>query len=294
VKGIIMTALDRKQAILAHLVTMVARKVSFGLAVAGPGGLGKSLTISKTLAQEGVTPILLNSHITPLSLFRTMFENKAAQVIWLDDADSIYPNLRILGLLRSALWGQGERVVTYTSTQLGALPSSFTFDSRIIMCANSLPSARNEAFQAVLSRIDVFHLEATNEEIIEQMHKQAELGFGSLSAGQCQEVVAFIVQAGGIRQLSMRLYESSLKKVEYAQANEIDWRDLVRAQLDQLGRKDMPNLLDAGASAHEIMAEVIAAHDSVSMQEMAWCRATGKSRASFYRMKKAIVKEDGK
>ena len=285
-----MTVLEKKQAILAHMVRMVARKISNGLFVAGAGGCGKSMIVTETLAQDGVSPILLNSHITPLSLYRVMYENQEGRIIFLDDADSIYPNLRILGLLRSALWGQGERIVTYSSTQLAEIPSSFIFDSRIIMCANSLPSARNEAFQAVLSRIDVFHLEATNEEIIEQMHKLAELGFGSLTPVQCQEAVQFIDQAGGTRQLSMRLYESSLKKVEYAVGVGIDWRDLVRAQLDQLGRKGVPNLLNARASAHEIMAEVVAAHDSVALQEAAWCRATGKSRASFFRLKKANEK----
>ena len=29
--------------------------------------------------------------------------------VWIDDADSIYSNMAVLGLLRSALWGQGAR-----------------------------------------------------------------------------------------------------------------------------------------------------------------------------------------
>jgi hypothetical protein len=48
--------------------------------------------------------------------------------------------LKILGLLRSALWGQGERIVSYSSTQLADMPNSFVFTSRIICCANTLPS----------------------------------------------------------------------------------------------------------------------------------------------------------
>jgi hypothetical protein len=135
-----MTALEEKQALLAHHVCMVARRLSHGLFVAGTGGVGKSKVIGETLASEGVVPVLINSHITPLSLYQTMYEHRQDKVLWLDDCDSIYPNMAILGLLRSALWGQGERIVIYTSTQLVGLPNHFEFDSRIIFTANSIRS----------------------------------------------------------------------------------------------------------------------------------------------------------
>ena len=62
------TSLEQKQQLLAHHVRMVARDSSFGLFVAGPGGLGKSRTIQRTLQTEGVIPVLVNSHVTPLAL----------------------------------------------------------------------------------------------------------------------------------------------------------------------------------------------------------------------------------
>ena len=106
--------------------------------------------------------------------------------------------------------------------------------------ANTLPGARNEAFQAVLSRIDVFRLDATNEEILELMRTLAARGFDSLSPEVCQEVVQFLARAGGERQLSMRLYEPSLKKVQYALENGIDWRDLrAHASLTRSVKKAM-------------------------------------------------------
>src|SRR5215469_12082953 len=121
--------------------------------------------------------------------------------------------MAVLGLLRSALWGQAEgRIVTYTSTQLEELPNRFVCGGRIIFCANTFPR-RNEAFKAVLSRVDCFELTASNEEILELMRAMAAKGYGSLTSDQCQEVVHFIAKAGGTRQLSMRLYEPSMKKV---------------------------------------------------------------------------------
>jgi hypothetical protein len=68
------TALEEKQRLLAHYVRLVAKGHSNGLFVAGAGGLGKSRTIAATLAAEGVRPIIINSHITPLSLYQMHFD----------------------------------------------------------------------------------------------------------------------------------------------------------------------------------------------------------------------------
>jgi hypothetical protein len=287
-----MTGLEEKQELLAHHVRLVARGKSFGLFVAGPGGLGKSKTIAETLAAEGITPVLLNSHVTPLSLYQTLFFNRKDSIIWLDDCDSIYANMMILGLLRSALWGQGERIVTYTSTQLPeGLPRSFPFDSRIVFCANKLPK-KNEAFKAVLSRVDCFTLDSTNDELIEQMRLLANRGMNKLTPAQCHEVVDFIEQNAGPRRLSMRLYEPSLRKLEYAMTAGIDWRDLVKSQLEQLGQQDnIPKPVNTQEHDLTCLREALKQFpESVKDQERFWHKATGKSRASFFRVKKAFEK----
>ena len=90
--------------------------------------------------------------------------------------------------------------------------------------------------QAVLSRVDVFDLSLSTSECIEQMKVLAVNGFCSLSADQCMSVVNFIEASVGDRQLSMRIYEPSLRKVEYAIAKNIDWEDLVLSQLNQIGK----------------------------------------------------------
>lgn len=289
----VVNSLEEKQQLLAHFVRLVARKVSHGLFVAGVGGTGKSRTIAETLAAEGVCPILLNSHITPLSLFMTLYEFREDKIIWLDDCDAIFPNLRILGILRSALWGQGERIVSYSSTQLAGVPNSFVFNSRLICCANTLPSTRNEAFQAVLSRIDVFRLDATNDEILELMRNLAGKGFGTLSPEVCREVVDFIARAGGSRQLSMRLYEPSLRKVEYALENNVNWQELVRCQLDQISQKSNAPQATSKEFLLACIAQAVAAHpESVKGQEDFWCERTGKSRATFFRIKRVYEAEN--
>jgi hypothetical protein len=292
VEAVPLSSLQEKQAILAHYIRLVARKLSNGVACVGVGGLGKSWVIAKTLAEEGISPVLLNSHVTPLSLYRALYFNRSDAIIWMDDIDSCLSNLIVLGILRSCLWGQGQRIVTYTSSQLpDDLPPRFVFDSRLIICANVI-ARRNEALKATLTRIDTYTLDATNEEVLEQMRLWANRGNGGLSPEQCHEVVSFIEQAGGTRRLSLRLYEPSLRKYEYAGETGIDWRELVRHQLDQLGGGNVPKPVDSKTHDLDCLKEAIRQFPaSVKDQEKFWTKATGKSRASFFRLKRSFDKE---
>ncbi len=195
----------------------------------------------------------------------------------------------VLGLLRSALWGTDDgRTVTYLSSQLEGLPSSFEFNSRLVFTSNTFPR-KNAAFLAVLSRVDVFELTANNEDVLAQMRVMAEKGYGTLSPSVCAEVVEFIAKSGGTRQLSLRLFASAMKKVEYAMTGDTaDWRDLVRSQLDQLGQSEgVLRPLDGKGHDTKCMAVAVEKYpSSVKAQEECWRQATGKSRASFFRAKK--------
>ena len=234
------TNLERKQQLLAHHVRLVARGLSNGLFVYGSkGGLGKTKVVLKTLANEGVKPVVLNSHVTPLALFSAAQANSDSIVV-LDDADALFRNLAALGILRSALWGQvgSRRLVTYNSSQLD-IPNRFEFSGAMILIANVIPK-RNHAFDAVLSRIDQFELDATNEQVIELMRRLAVEGFEELPATQCIEVVDFISEFSATRELSLRLLEPSFRKVIYAQQAAIDWRDSCEPNSTNSARGERP------------------------------------------------------
>ena len=280
-----LTALEERQNLLAHHVRLVARGMSVGLFVFGSqGGLGKSRTVLRTLADEGVSPVLVNSHITPLALYATLYHNRSERVIFFDDVDSIFGSMSHLGLLRSALWGD-PRIVTYGSSQLDDLPGSFIFESRLIFCANVIPR-RNDAFKAVLSRCDIFELNATQEEAVELMRSIASAGYETLMPDDCLEVVDFIEQNGDDRAISLRLLEPSFRKVIYARSEGLDWRPLVMTQLKSLGRKeDTSRRIDGKAQEIRTLHQAIERFpDSVAEQQTFWSKATGKSRASFFRL----------
>ena len=280
-----LTALEERQNLLAHHVRLVARGMSTGLFVYGSqGGLGKSRTVLRTLADEGVSPVLVNSHITPLALYATLYHNRSERVIFFDDVDSIYGSMSHLGLLRSALWGD-PRVVTYGSSQLDDLPGSFIFESRLIFSGNVIPR-RNDAFKAVLSRCHIFQLHATQEEVVELMRSIASVGYETLTPDDCMEVVDFIEQNGDDRAISLRLLEPSFRKVLYARSEGLDWRPLVMTQLKSLGRKeDTSRRLDAKAQEIRTLHQAFERFpDTVAQQQVFWSWVTGKSRASFFRL----------
>lgn len=280
-----LSALEQRQQLLSHHVKMVARKMSHALFVFGAqGGLGKSRTVLKTLEAEGMEPVLINSHITPLALFSTLFQYRDDQVIFLDDVDSIFGSMAHLGLLRSALWGT-PRIVTYGSSQRPSdLPPRFEITSRLIFAANVIPK-KNDAFNAVLSRCDIFELSATNEEVLELMRSISAKGFRDLTPEDCAMVIDFIGENCDDREISVRLFAPSLRKVLYARAEGLDWRTLVKTQLQTLGRKQLATKrLDSKTHDLQLLREAIAKHpESTQEQQTFWCSKTGKSRASFYR-----------
>jgi hypothetical protein len=289
------TALEERQELLAHHVRLVARKMSHALFVFGAqGGLGKSRTILRTLEDEGIAPVLINSHVTPLALYSILFLHREDSVLFFDDVDSMYSSMAHLGLLRSALWGF-PRVVTYGSSQLPSdLPRRFEFSSRCVFAANVIPK-KNDAFKAVLTRCDIFELSATNEEVIDLMRSVSAKGFDGILPDDCALVIDFIAEHAEDRQLSLRLLGTSLRKLKYAKSEGLDWGPLVKSQLLTLGRKiDATKRLDNRNKDLRVLQRALAIFPaSVQDQQTNFSKVTGKSRASFYRALARYREEKG-
>ena len=290
-----MTTLEERQLLLAHHVRLVARGMANGLCVYGSrGGLGKTRVVLATLKEEGIEPLVLTGHCTPLAMYMSLYEHPES-VVFLDDCDAMFRILPALGILRSALWEgeKGSRLVNYNSSQL-KVPSSFRFEGRIVFAVNTLPT-RNHAFNAVLSRVDQFELCASNEEVLEMMMRLTAQGFGGqLTADECMEVVDFIAEFSATRELSLRLLEPSLRKVLYARDEGVDWRQLVASQLHEIGKTAVPKVSDSRCYDMECLRQVTADYpDSIAEQEAAFLALTRRSRATFFRLKRMLGKAGG-
>jgi hypothetical protein len=93
----------------------------------------------------------------------------------------------------------------------------------------------------------------------------------------------------------MRLLGPSLRKLLYARSEGIDWRPMVKSQLQSLGRKnDATRRLDNRRRDLQLLRIVLRKHpESVKDQQEQWCKETGKSRASFYRSLARYRRETG-
>ena len=114
----------------------------------------------------------------------------------------------------------------------------------------------------------------------------ASAGYETLTPDDCQEVVDFIEQNGDDRAISLRLLEPSFRKVIYARSEGLDWRPLVLTQLRPSGaRKTRPAASTPGLKEIRMLHQAIERFPhSVSEQQAFWSKATGKSRASFFRL----------
>ena len=99
-----------------------------------------------------------------------------------------------------------------------------------MFAANNNPQ-KNDAFKAVLSRCDIFQLDATNDEVVEMMRNIAANGYNGITPDDATIVRDSSAEHAADRPLFLRLLGPSLKKFTYALQEGVDWPPLVDSQL---------------------------------------------------------------
>ena len=195
-----------------------------GLGIVGPGGLGKTYGIEKLLAKRGIDVEMLgkNSHITPLSLYQTLYQFRSEKLLLLDDIDHIYKNDVATGILRSALWGQQQasgkrkRVVTYSSSKDIGTPGSFVNKCGIVLIGNKIPRKDDPIVEALLSRIPCVEFSVTPSDVYAFMREvMCKRGYSlwngkkkvTIPHKDCERVIAEL-EARGV--LNLRVLEHAL------------------------------------------------------------------------------------
>lgn len=179
-------SINKRFEILARNVKMVAAGLQKSLILVGSGGLGKSYTVNKVLAQCGYTDIsellatsepgervvraktftVIKGYSTAKGLYRDLYENKDSILVF-DDADAIQKDVVAVDLLKGALDSSDKRIISWKADMReDDLPRSFLFTGRVIFISNM----NKEKFaQALISRATSIDLKMTEDEKIERM-----------------------------------------------------------------------------------------------------------------------------
>jgi len=290
--------LDHKLRLIDDRVTAVVRGYQTGLYLCGAGGLGKSYSVYRQLQNLECDVRSFNSRMTALGLFRAL--DKAPDAVHvLEDMERIVNDRDAQGVLRSALWSQGDRdrVVTWTSS---AGEQRVTFRGGIVMLANR-PLGDLPELRALASRIAVHKLEISDAEMAAHMRRIAGQGWTryqfKLDAEKCSEVCEQVIS--GCRRAScpmdLRLLDNACTDYllwESGNAH-LHWHDLVTTRVQQAAAHfchEVSTLSreERKARERELVRQIIQETSDVQERERRWEQMTDKRKSAFYDRKREV------
>ena len=232
---------------VTDMVTMLANGAQASVVVTGPGGLGKSYTVAKSLDANGFTDIstlealevgarintnksyrVVKGYSTPKGLYRLLYENKDGVIVF-DDCDSVLKDAVSLNLLKAALDSYSKRVISWRADiRDDDLPTSFLFTGRIVFISNMDSSSLD---QAILSRSMVVDLSMTAAQKVERMRhliKQADFmpDFSTRIKNDSMDLIDTLKDS--IKELSLR---SLIKTAKIRATGNKNWKDLAEYSL---------------------------------------------------------------
>ena len=178
-------SINERFGFVSDMVAMLASGTQASVVVTGPGGLGKSFTVSQTLTALGFKDVsvledfavgtvlktaktfrVIKGYSTPKGLYRTLYENKDGVIVF-DDCDSVLKDAVSLNLLKGALDSYSRRIISWRADIKDEdLPTSFEFKGRVIFISNL---ASSNIDQAIITRSMAVDLSMTNKQKIERM-----------------------------------------------------------------------------------------------------------------------------
>lgn len=251
-----------------HIESFLENKRVKGLLILGNGGIGKSFNLFSKLKEKNISFRLLKSHISALSFYRFLYENRNNQLIVIDDIIKLISDKDIVGMLLSALDYDNSQVEWLSNSYLTKdLPEIFDFNSKIIILANGLKE-EDEFIRALKDRCVFYKLEFTKEQIIEMSYILAK------SRNYPLELVDYIKElseSNVIKNLSLRL----LDKI-YTYYNKENWKNLIK-QIIEIDETE------------NLVFELIRSGKTVKEQVKEFIEKSGYSRRTYFRIKKKLV-----
>ena len=227
---------------VTDMVAMLAAGAQASVVVTGPGGLGKSFTVTKALTECGFKDIsvlddfavgtilksaktfrVIKGYSTPKGLYRTLYENKEGVIVF-DDCDSVLKDPVSLNLLKGALDSYSRRIISWRADIRDEdLPTVFEFNGRVVFISNL---ASHSLDQAIISRSLAVDLSMTPAQKIDRMRfllDQPDFmpDYDKQHKVDAMDLIARLVDT--VKELSLRTLIQVTKIRKSAGAN---WQDL--------------------------------------------------------------------
>jgi hypothetical protein len=267
-------------------VDMVAKGISFGTIIEGPGGTGKTYRILNNL--KDVDYAYTDSFTTPAAFYIWMYKNRNKEVLIVDDVSGFMNNEKILAFLKGALWEvNGKRILHYMTTKPlqdengEYVPNTFILSARMIIITNRL-NKKNPHLNAVITRVNYTKVEIDFDELMNIFEQIVKKDYPGLNLNERYEVFEFIKK--NTLESNVNLNIRSLIKCfqQYVYSKNIDnpelWKRLTMISILQKN----PNLV----VVEEI--EKNPTFKTVDEKVKEFGRRTGKGRATYFRLKEQL------
>jgi hypothetical protein len=290
----------QKCQVIRDWITAIHERMQTGLYVYGAGGIGKSHTVLEQLDHLKANYKVFNSRMTAKGLFECLKKDQDCIHV-LEDLERIQSDKDSQSLLRAALWAPGGRgrKVTWTTAKG---PDEFTFSGGIVMLANR-PLASLPELEALATRIAVYRLEATHEEMLAKLYELTAAGYRLgdrtvLQSDSCREVAAYLLREAKKDgcPLNLRLLFQSYG--DYALwENDLSgchWHDLVAIRVQETvssfkHEAETLSAEDRKLRCREAVRQVMKEAPGDAAEQFRLYKArTGRSRADFFRHKREI------
>lgn len=235
-------SINQRFGFVADMVQMLVKGDQASVVVSGPGGLGKSHTVTKALNDAGLRDItlldeiaaggridtsksyrVLKGYSTPKGLYRTLFENREGVIVF-DDCDSVLKDPVSLNLLKGALDSYSRRVISWRADMRDEeLPQQFEFKGRVVFISNL---SSDSIDQAIITRSMAVDLSMTSKQKVERMHYIVSLPEFMPEYGTTEKRDALSLidkMQDSVKELSLRTLIQTTKIRKSAGAK---WRDL--------------------------------------------------------------------
>ena len=225
-------SINRRFEMTQKIVQLMVKGYHSAAIVTGQGGTGKSYTVFSTLDTTGIEYERISGHVAMSGLYEVLHRNKSKDsFVVFDDADSVFANETTINWLKAVLDTTQNRVVSWESSypvDKLDLERSFEFQGKVLFISNR---TMDKIPQSIRSRSMLLSLDFTTSEMLERMRFIAPKlqEFDNVSEGVKEETIQYLNEVKvTLKDFSLR---TLIKALRFRQAEEEDWKDLVRFTL---------------------------------------------------------------